>query len=305
VTPKLNLSAIPRLVRLQFTPVIIAPVVLGTAVAWHATGLFSPEIFLLALIGSVCLHLAANGVDDVYDYRRGTDAVAERAFPPEAPGWKPIARGTVTIGQAFAVSYLFYGISLLVAVLLSLIVGWFALAIALPGVLLSYFYTAPPLQLDYRGLGLGELSILLTFGPIPALGAYYVMTGTLSVIPVIAAASPGLLTTGVLVSHDLIYYDVYRESGKKSLTVVLGRSRATLLSTLLTVAAYVFLVIWVVARLLPVFCLLALVAIPFFVKFADSGGREKDPAGYGSRIKVVFLHSILFTSLMAAGLILG
>ena len=59
-------------------------------------------------------------------------------------------------------------------------VGWIALAIAIPGILLSYFYVAPPLKLDYRGLGLGELSIFFSFGPIPALGAFYVLTGGLS-----------------------------------------------------------------------------------------------------------------------------
>ncbi len=273
--------------------------------AWHDSGLFSPGIFLLALAGSVCLHLAANGIDDVYDYANGTDGVSERVFPPEAPGWKPIARGTVSIGQALEVSYLFYGISLLVAVLLSIVVGWLALAIALPGILLSYFYTAPPLRLDYRGLGLGELSILLTFGPIPALGAYYVMTGSLSAVPVLAAASSGLLTTGVLVSHDLIYYDVYRESGKKSLTVVLGRHRATLLSTLLSVAAYALLVLWVAARVVPPFCLLALAALPLFARFANTGREELDPPGYGARTRAVFFHSVLFTLLMAAGFLLG
>jgi len=301
----MKFTTIPRLIRLQFTPVIIAPVVLGTAIAWHDSGLFSPGIFLLALVGSVCLHLAANGIDDVYDYANGTDGVSERVFPPEAPGWKPIARGAVSIGQALGVSYLFYGISLMVAVLLSIVVGWLALAVALPGILLSYFYTAPPLRLDYRGIGLGELSILFTFGPIPALGAYYVLARSLSIVPVLAAASSGLLTTGVLVSHDLIYYDVYRESGKKSLTVVLGRRRAMLLSTLLSAAAYSLLVLWVAARVVPPLCLLAAAALPLFAKFANTGRNELDPPGYGARTKIVFLHSVLFTFLMAAGFLLG
>ena len=284
---------------------IIAPVLLGVAVAWWTSGLFSPGIFLLALTGSICLHLAANGIDDVYDFRSGTDGVAERAFPPDAPGWKPVARGEVTIGQAVAVSYLFYGFSFMVAVSLSLIVGWIALAIALPAILLSYFYTAPPLSLDYRGLGLGELSVFFTFGPIPALGAYYVMTRSLSIIPAIIAVPAGLLTTGVLVSHDLIYCDIYMESGKKSLTVLLGRRHATLLSTLLPVTAYALLLFLVAARLVPPLSLLALAALPAFVKFANTGRHELDPPRYGSRTKIVFIHSVLFTLLMAAGFILS
>jgi 1,4-dihydroxy-2-naphthoate octaprenyltransferase len=305
VVSSLKLRAIPRLVRIQFTPVIIAPVVLGAAVAWHDSRAFPLAVFLLALVGSVSLHLAANGIDDVYDYVNGTDKVSERMFPPEAPGWKPLARGALSVGQALTVSYLFYGLSLMIAALLSFIVGWFAMAIALPAILLSYFYTAPPLRLDYRGLGLGELSVLLSFGPIPALGAYYVVAGHLSVVPALVAASSGLLTTGVLVSHDLIYYDVYRESGKKSLAGVLGRRRATLLSTLLPVAAYCLLVLVVLAGVAPPLTLLAVAALPVFAKFANLGRRELDPPAYGARTMVVFVHSILFTFLVAVGFLLG
>lgn len=81
----LKLRAIPRLLRFQFTPVIIAPVVLGAAVAWHDSRAFPLGVFLLALVGSVSLHLAANGIDDVYDYVNGTDTVSERMFPPKRP----------------------------------------------------------------------------------------------------------------------------------------------------------------------------------------------------------------------------
>src|SRR5437667_101367 len=99
-----------------------------------------------------------------------------------------------------------------------------ALGIAIPGILLSYFYAAPPVKLDYRGLGMGELAIFLSFGPIPCLGTYYVLTGGLSLIPLILSIPTGLLTTSVLLSHDKIFFDAYSEAGKRSLAVVLGRN---------------------------------------------------------------------------------
>ncbi len=291
--------------RVQFTPIMMAPVILGTAVAWHVAGAFVPGLFLLALVGSVSLHLAANAIDDVYDYINGTDKISERMFPPEAPGWKPVARGMISLGQAFRVSYALYGISLLIGVLLSLLVGWYALAIALPGILLSYFYTAPPLRLDYRGLGLGELSILLSFGPIPALGVYYVMTGQVSALPFLVAVPSGLLTTGILISHDLIYYDAYAEAGKRSLAIVLGRSRATVLSSVLPVLAYALLFLLVAAHLAPAFCMLAVLSLPLFARFADFRGRELSPPQYGARTTLVFVHSTVFTLLAALGFLLG
>src|SRR5271167_26111 len=214
-------QVLSRFVRLQFAPVMVGPVILGTAVAWHATHVFEPGLFALTLLGSLSLLLAANGIDDIYDQLNGVDATADRLFPKEFPGWKPITRGGFSVRDGFVISGFFYALSVAIGLYLSVIVGWLAIGIAIPGILLSYFYTAPPLKLDYRGLGLGELSILVSFGPIPCLGAFYVLTGGVSLLPVVASVSTGLLTVNVLMTHDLIFLEPYRQAGKRSLAVVL------------------------------------------------------------------------------------
>ncbi len=284
---------------------MIGPVILGAAVAWHLKGVFVPGLFALALVAAVCLHLASNAIDDAYDYILGTDKVSERMFPPNAPGWKPLARGVMSVSQVFRISYFLYGVSILIGLVLSYVVGWYALAIAIPGILLSYFYTAPPLRLDYRGLGLGEASVLVSFGPIPALGVYYVVTGQLSYLPFLVAVPSGLLTTGVLMSHDLIYYEPYVQSGKRSLAVVLGKRRATILSSTLPLIAYLLLLVFVATGIAPVLCLLPAAALPLFAKFADFRGKERSPPEHGARTRLVFLHSTVFTLLLALGFVLG
>jgi 1,4-dihydroxy-2-naphthoate octaprenyltransferase len=301
----MKLGAVPRLLRVQFTPIMMAPVFLGAAIAWRFDGSFSPFLFALALVGSVCLHLAANGIDDVYDYLNGTDKISDALFPRDAPGWKPIPRGILSVGEASLVSYLLYATSLAIGVVLSLIVGWFALLISVPGVLLSYFYTAPPLRLDYRGMGLGEVSVFLSFGPIPVLGVYYVMSAHLSALPFVLGVPAGLLTTAILVSHDRIYFDSYKESGKRSITIVLGKARATRLATWLSFAAYAVLVVMVAFGAVPVASLLAFFAFPVLLKFADFRGRELSPPEYGAKTTLAFLDSTLFTFLLAVGILLG
>lgn len=305
MAPDSALGLFARLSRAQFTPIMLAPVFLGAALAWHVAGTFSPLVFLVALAGSLLLHLAANTVDDVYDFVNGPDKVSERLFPLDAPGWKPIARGMVSVSRGLAVSYALYGLSLLCGLYLSLVVGWYALAIAAPGILLSYFYTAPPLKLDYRGLGLGELSILLSFGPIPVLGVFYVLSGQLSLLPVIIAIPSGLLTTGVLLSHDLIFYDAYKQAGKRSLAVVLGRKRAALLLSSISAIAYALLLLMMGLGAIPLTGLIALLALPLFPRFADFRGTERPPPEYGGRTKLAFLHSTLFTALVGLGYLLA
>jgi len=293
-----------KLVRLQFIPVMIAPVILGAAAGFYATGRFSSLNFVLALAGSVSLHLAANAIDDVYDHLNGVDPVSDKLFPRDFPGWKPLTRGLISLSRGFQVSGLLYALSLLVGVYLSITVGWPALGIAIPGILLSYFYAAPPLKLDYRGLGLGELAIFLSFGPIPSLGTYYVVVGGLSLLPVIVSIPAGLLTTSVLLSHDKIFFDAYAEAGKRSLAVVLGKRRTDRIIILLGVISYVLVLLLVLLNYVPVYAAGVFITLPVFLGASDLSGREVPPPVSARRTMRVFVNSVSFTLLFSLGLLL-
>jgi 1,4-dihydroxy-2-naphthoate octaprenyltransferase len=298
------LPILSRFVRAQFAPVMVAPVVLGAAIAWHQARAFDPALFALTLLGSVSLLFAANGIDDVYDQLNGVDATADRLFPKEFPGWKPITRGVITVRDGLVISGLFYFLSLVVGVYLSLLVGWLAIGIAIPGILLSYFYTAPPLKLDYRGLGLGELSILLSFGPIPCLGAYYVLTRGIAPAAALVPLSTGLLTVNVLLMHDLIFLEAYKQAGKLSLAVVLGAQSTQRLVLAFAILAYLIVVASIVVGLIPPTGLLCVVALPLLL-WSRRGGApaQPPPQVFGTRTMRTFLHSVAFTFLLAIGIL--
>ncbi len=293
-----------KFVRLQFIPVMIAPVVLGAASALYVSTRFDLLNFLLALLGSISLHLAANAIDDVYDHLNGVDSVSGRIFPREFPGWKPITRGRISVRSGFEVSGLFYGLSLLVGAYLSFTVGWLALGIAIPGIILSYVYSAPPIKLDYRGLGLGELGIFLSFGPIPCLGTYYVIARSLSPLPLLLSVPTGLLTTSVLLSHDRIFFDAYKEAGKRSLAVVLGLNGTSRLILSLGVSAYALVLTFILLNYVPVFSIAVLATIPAFASALDLSGKEAPPPERAKRTMRAFLHSVAFTLLLSLGLLL-
>ena len=293
-----------RLTRVQFLPVMIAPIVLGFAVSWFTFRMVNPVLAVLVLTGSIFLHLAANSVDDVYDFVNGVDTVSDKFFPREFPGWKPIPRGLVSVGQGLAISFVFYLFSLSIGIYLSLSVGWVALIIAVPGILLSYFYAAPPLKLDYRGLGLGELAIFLSFGPIPALGAFYVLTSSVSTLPVVAAIPTGLLTASILITHDMIFFDAYSAAGKRSLAVMFGRRRAARLVMVLGVLSYSIVAASVAVGYFPVLSLLILAALPLFLKGMVSTSTDLPPPAYAKKTMLLFLHSVTFTLLLGLGFVL-
>ena len=299
-----RLGLFVRFARVQFLPVVLAPLLVGTAAAWYSSHSLNPLLLGLLYLGSASLLIASNSIDDVYDFVNGVDQVSERMFPKEFPGWKPIPRGMMSVGQGFTISGSFYLVSLAVAVYLAAVVGWIALAIAASGILLGYFYAAPPLKLDYRGFALGEVAIFLSFGAIPALGAFYVLTGGLSLLPLLVSIPSGLLTTNVVLTHDMIFYDSYKAAGKRSLAVVLGRARPERLTFVLSGVAYAITLLLVAVGRIPPFSLLVLLALPVLLLKGLPSGAEKPVPEYAKMTLRVFAHSILFSVLLAVGLIL-
>ena len=123
--------------------------------------------------------------------------------------------------------------------------------------MIAVYYCAPPLKLDYRGLGLGEIGIFFAFGPIPVLGAYYAQTGILSFEAFLVSLPMGIMTATILMNHDLIFYEVYSTAKKFSLGTVLGRKNSLRVSLFLTLSSYVIVVALYFTGLLPIWSLLA------------------------------------------------
>ncbi len=244
---------------MQFIPLTILPALVGTSLAYHDYHKFSIGFLSVVILGVISLHLGANAIDDYYDYRNGVDKVANEMFPKEFGGWKPLPRGLISLRDAKLVSAGLFATSLVIGAYFWYAVGYWAFLFALTGVLLATFYTAPPLKLDYRGYGLGEISILLSFGPIPVLGAFYVQTGLINLTALLVSIPVGLLTVTILIDHDLIFYEVYSKCAKMSLATVLGRRGALKLSLFLSVVAYSIMIGISLAGMIPLWTPLAAV----------------------------------------------
>jgi len=69
--------------------------------------------------------------------------------------------------------------------------------LSVSGVLLGYFYTGPPLRLKYRGLG--DLAIIIGYGPLLTCGSFYCQSAALPPRNLLLfTLIPGLLTETIL-----------------------------------------------------------------------------------------------------------
>ena len=94
----------------------------------------------------------------------------------------------------------------------------------LVGTLIVFFYTSPPVMLNYRGLG--ETAIFLAFGPMIVIGVFVALARTFSWEPVLVSFMPGVFTMGVvLVSNTFDFHDDIK-SEKKTFAVRFGQMAA-------------------------------------------------------------------------------
>ena len=248
--------------RLPFLTATLVPVALGIAAA-ATQHRFNLGLAALTLLGAVAVHLGLNVANDVFDATSGADDynVNPTLF---SGGSRVIQYGLVSLRQMIAISAVAYVVAIAIGLYLASVAGWGLLWLGLAGVLISFFYTAPPLRLVHRGLG--EPATALGFGPIMVLGAYYVQTGHYALQPLVLSIPVALLVMLILYANEIPDRVADARAGKRTLVVRLSRKVVLQGYGVAAALAYLALVVGVVAGLLPWPTLAALLTIPLAVK---------------------------------------
>lgn len=253
--------------RAPFLTASIMPVLLGAA--WvAASGSVTPfpwVPFVLALVGGMALHVAANVFNDYFDWTGGTDPANNDYFQPLSGGSRSVELGLIGEKALFGVGWAALGIAALCGIVLMVAFGrWSLLLFGLFGAFSAFFYTAPPLRLAARR-GIGELLIGLNFGPLMTAGTIYSLTGALSAVDFLIGLPIGLLITAVLWINQFPDYEADQLTGKINLVVVLGKERARWGYVLLVIGAFVLVVAGVLAGMAPWGALVVLAALPIAI----------------------------------------
>jgi 1,4-dihydroxy-2-naphthoate octaprenyltransferase len=245
--------------RLPFLTATFVPIALGIAIAGNH-GHFSWWLALLTLLGGASVHIGLNVANDVFDAVSGADEA--NVNPTQfSGGSRVIQRGLVSLRQMMALSAGAYAVGIAVGVTLVIVRGSVELfAIGVAGVLVSVFYTAPPLRLVHRGLG--EVATAVGFGPLMLMGAYVVQAERLSGEALIASIPVAILIALVLYVNEIPDRWSDASVGKRTLPARLDRGVVT--GGFLLAALAAFAVIGVAAALgvMPRPAVIGLVALP-------------------------------------------
>jgi 1,4-dihydroxy-2-naphthoate polyprenyltransferase len=261
---------------------------------------FAAGWFALAFIGIVLAHISNNLLNDLFDTDTGLDT---GDYPRALYAPHPILSGMISrrglVAAAIAVNWL--GIAILVVLVAAR--GPLVLVFGLAGVALNVAYTAPPLRLKKRGLG--ELDVLLVWGPLMLAGTYYSAVGHLPWRIWIAGLPYGLLCTAVLMGKHIDKLPWDEREGVGTLPVLLGEPRARKVTEALMVGFYVVLLVCVLVDALPWPALAALGAVPLLARALKALRRprpERPPHGFP--VWPLWFAAFAFTHTRRAGALL-
>jgi 1,4-dihydroxy-2-naphthoate octaprenyltransferase len=286
--------------RPQFLLLSVVLAFLGTSIAWYYDNVFRLDYALWAFVGLLLCHISVNVLNDYFDYRSGIDLEVKRT--PFSGGSGILPAALLKPNQVLWLAL----VSFLLAVpigayfVLTLDRGWLLLPLLLVGALCAFLYT-PVLT----RLGLPELAPGVGLGALPVLGAYFVQTTAYTIPAVIACIPSGILVHNLLLLNEFPDVEADRKAGRKTMPIIMGKAKAGVVYSALTVIVYLWVIGWVVAGKMPVFSLLALLTLPFAIKAIRGALKPQDMSKLVPAMANNVLVILLTQLFLGIGYILG
>ena len=268
-------------------------------------GSFNFGRWLLLTIGLIMAHATNNLLNDYTDYRRGVD---QDNYYRSQYGPQVLVHGLMTTRQLLTYAAVTGFIALLAGLVLILIQGgltWILLAL---GAFFVLFYTWP---LKY--IGLGEIAVLIVWGPLMIGGGYYVITGNWEWNVILASLPYALGVTSVIFGKHIDKFDMDKEKRIHTLPIILGErlSRYTALGMIFL--QYLMLVYLVITGFFTPLMLIVFFSIPVLLQIVPlfrNPKPEEKPEDYPDVwpnyfVAGAFVHNRRFGMLFLLGLILN
>jgi 1,4-dihydroxy-2-naphthoate octaprenyltransferase len=233
-------------------------------------GYFTWWVWLLLTVGLFMAHGTNNLLNDYTDYARGVD---KGNYFRAQYGPQPLEHGLLTKRQLLTYAAVTGLIAAAAGVALILYRDGLTAVLMAVGAVFVLFYTWP---LKY--IGLGELVLLLVWGPLMVGGGYYVLSGIWDWNVALAGLAYSLGVCAALMGKHIDKLDMDAAKHIRTLPVLLGERRArhttlALIALQFAVVAYLILI----GFFTPVM-LVVLLALPMFVKVVVPMYRNPRPA---------------------------
>jgi 1,4-dihydroxy-2-naphthoate polyprenyltransferase len=233
----LNLDVISRWLVSTRAAVLIMTFISATIPALLALrdGQFDAGRWVLLVIGLIFAHATNNLLNDYTDYKRGVDK--DNYFRTQY-GPQPLQSGLMSERELLTYAAITGLIAVAAGVPLVIYGGSTALLLMLAGIIFVLFYTWP---LKY--IGLGEVAVILIWGPLMVGGGYYVITGSWDWNVVLASLPYALGPTTVLFGKHIDKLTQDSAKNIHTMPVIIGEKAAR--NAVLAMIALMYLLVLV------------------------------------------------------------
>jgi 1,4-dihydroxy-2-naphthoate octaprenyltransferase len=233
-------------------------------------GRFHLGAWLLLALGLVLAHATNNLLNDYIDYRRGID---QDNYYRAQYGPQPLVHGLLDTRGLLSYAAVTGVLALACGLALLFWRGGLTLLLLALGAFFVLFYTWP-----LKGLALGEVAVLIVWGPLMIGGGYYVITGAWDWQVVLASLPYALGVTTVIFGKHIDKLEMDKAKGIRTLPVVLGERLARGVVLAMMVLQYGFTVYLVAVGFFTPVLLVVFAALPTFWRRIWPLFRQPKPA---------------------------
>ncbi len=199
--------------RLRTLPAAGGPLVLGAILA-HLEGGLHWGATLSAVASALLIQIGTNFANDYYDHQNGADT------PNRLGPTRVTQSGLVDPNRMKHLMIATFGLAALFGIYLIYRGGFPIVVIGTLSILFGITYTGGPKPLGY--IGLGDILVLIFFGPVATAGMTYVNTLSWNPNAAVLGLALGFMSTAILVVNNLRDIDEDRSTGKHTLVARFG-----------------------------------------------------------------------------------
>ncbi|MFA3789487.1 prenyltransferase [Aliiglaciecola sp. SL4] len=233
----------------------------------------------LCIIGLVLAHATNNLLNDYTDSARGVD---KGNYFRTQYGTHVLESGLLTKSQLMKYIVATGGLAIICGASIIYIRGIEVLWLMLAGAFFVLFYTWP-----LKKLALGEVSVLVVWGPLMVGGAYYVSSGQWSNAAMLIGTLYALAPTAVIFGKHIDKIEMDKSKGIYSLPVLLGASNSRKAVQVMLLSQYVLAAYIYVNGYIGFSILILLVTLPTLIQTLKVFNKERPtemPEGFRKEV---------------------
>ena len=207
-------------IRIKTLPAVLGPIIIAIAIAINANRFELLTSVLVLLIG-ICLQILVNLFNDLGDYEKGVDN--EKRLGPE----RSLQSGKISKKEMRKLIGLVILITLVLGFIAFLNSGITVIFLGISLILIAYLYTSGPFPYGYKGLG--EIMVILIFGPVTILGALFLFDIEYNLIILLISIICGLSTSTIILTNNIRDLENDYTHNKITLAVKLGEKKSRIL----------------------------------------------------------------------------